>query len=190
MKTSVKRLYEAMFLVDSALAPASPDASRGSGAQTDWDSISSAAKKVLEKAGAEIVLMKKWDERKLAYEIAGRDRGTYILCYFHADGQNIRQIERDAQLSEKIMRVLILGTEGRDKECIERDIASQPAAGHSAGPSRSAGKKPCEAKADEARPVGAAATGEGGEATAAATPSRRKTKQQQNPTSDFTRDTQ
>jgi small subunit ribosomal protein S6 len=101
-----------MFLVDSA-------------AEADWDSISTATRKILEKAGAEIVSIKKWDERRLAYEINGKNRGTYILCYFHADGQKIRQIERDAQLSELILRVLILGTEGRSKEDIERDIASQ-----------------------------------------------------------------
>jgi len=101
LKAVVKRLYEAMFLVDSA-------------AEADWDKINAIIKKILEKAGAEIVSMEKWDERRLAYEIGGKNRGTYILCYFHADGQNIRQIERDAQLSESIMRVLILGTEGRE----------------------------------------------------------------------------
>ena len=94
MKTVVKRLYEAMFLVDSA-------------AEADWESINAATRKILEKAGAEIVSMKKWDERRLAYEIDGRNRGTYILCYFHADGQKIRQIERDARLSEPILRALI-----------------------------------------------------------------------------------
>ena len=101
MKAVVKRLYEAMFLVDSVT-------------QADWDKINAIIKKILEKAGAEIVSMEKWDERRLAYEIGGKNRGTYILCYFHADGQKIRQIERDAQLSESIMRVLILGTEGRE----------------------------------------------------------------------------
>ncbi len=152
------RLYEAMFLVDSTAPESSVEDKIGE------DGISSAARKILEKAGAEIVSMKKWDERKLAYKIAGRDRGTYILCYFHADGQKIRQIERDAQLSEKIMRVLILAASDRetsgdvagrlvpdgvsDKEDIERDIASQSAA---------AGKKPDEVKADESRPVTAAA---------------------------------
>ncbi len=112
MKTVVKKLYEAMFLVDST-------------AEVDKDSINGIIKKILEKAEVEIVSMKKWDERKLAYKINGKDKGTYILCYFHADGQKIRQIERDAQLSEPILRVLILGTEGRDKEYIEKDIASQ-----------------------------------------------------------------
>jgi small subunit ribosomal protein S6 len=150
----VRRLYEAMFLVDSA-------------AQADWDSISSAARKILEKAGAEIVSMKKWDERKLAYEISGRDRGTYILCYFHADGQKIRQIERDVQLSEKIMRVLILSTEGRDKEGVERDIASQPSA---------AGKKPDEVKADESRSVATVVADESGEVASAAPSRKRRTR--------------
>ena len=144
LKTVVKRLYEAMFLVDplgSKTAPsgagstaasngvdsghsaelsrspaeADPAAARRS-AETSWDSISTATRNILEKAGAEIVSMKKWDERRLAYEINGKNRGAYILCYFHADGQKIRQIERDAQLSELILRVLILGTEGRSKE--------------------------------------------------------------------------
>jgi small subunit ribosomal protein S6 len=129
LETTVKRLYEAMFLVDST-------------EETDWGSTSSTARKILEKAGAEIVSMKKWDERKLTYKINGRDRGTYILCYFHADGQKIRQIERDARLSEKIMRVLILATSGRDKEDIERDIMLQ-------GP-----KESDEVKANLAPPTG------------------------------------
>ncbi len=136
MKEVVKKLYEAMFLVDSA-------------AEADWETIDKATRKILKKAGTEIVSIKKWDERKLAYEINGRNRGTYILCYFHADGQKIRQIERDAQLSELILRVLILGTEGRSKEDmvthasdkrIERDIESQSAedSGHNTEVSREA----------------------------------------------------
>ncbi len=144
MKTVVKRLYEAMFLVDplgSKTAPsgagsteasngvdsaagADPAAARRS-AETSLDSISTATRKMLEKAGAEIVSMKKWDERRLAYEINGKNRGAYILCYFHADGQKIRQIERDAQLSELIFRVLVLGTEGRSKEDIEKDTCGE-----------------------------------------------------------------
>ncbi len=124
MKAVVKRLYEAMFLVDSA-------------AEADWDKINEIIKKILEKAGAEIVSMEKWDERRLAYEIGGKNRGTYILCYFHADGQKIRQIERDAQLSESIMRVLILGTEGR--ETAGRLSAEEGKSGQKTKVSREAG---------------------------------------------------
>ena len=125
MKTIVKRLYEAMFLVDPLGSKTAASNGVDSGAGADLDSISTAARKILEKAGAEIVSMKKWDERRLAYEINGKNRGAYILCYFHADGQKIRQIERDAQLSELIFRVLILGTEGRSKEDIEKDTCGE-----------------------------------------------------------------
>ena len=108
METIVKKLYEAMFLVDSAEA-------------ADLDAVITAIKNILEKAEAEIVSIKKWDERKLAYEINGKTRGTYILCYFRAEGGRIQDIERDVQLSERIMRVLILSAEHIKQEDIERD---------------------------------------------------------------------
>ena len=103
METIVKKLYEAMFLVDSAEA-------------ADWDAVITTIKNILEKAEAEIVSIKKWDERKLAYEINGKSRGTYILCYFKAEGERVGDIERDVQLSEQIMRVLILCAEGRESD--------------------------------------------------------------------------
>ena len=104
-----KKLYEGMFLVDSARAA------------SNWDGINSAIKRILERAGAEIVSMRKWDDRKLAYDIRGVGRGTYILTYFRADGGKIQEIEKAVQLSENIIRVLILGTEQMSKEDIEKD---------------------------------------------------------------------
>ena len=88
-----------MFLVDSVQAAA------------DWDGVTSVVKNLLEKAGAEIVALKKWDERKLAYNIRGKSRGTYILTYFRVTGDKIQQIEHDARLSEQIIRLLILSAE-------------------------------------------------------------------------------
>jgi small subunit ribosomal protein S6 len=107
------KLYESMFLVDSAEATA------------DWDGVIAVIKNILEKAGAEIVSIKKWDDRKLAYEINGHSRGTYILCYFRAEGRRVRDIERDVQLSEQIMRVLILCAEQQTAKDIEKDLISQ-----------------------------------------------------------------
>ena len=110
METDVEKmkLYEAMFLVDSEQAA------------SDWDGVNDVIQKMLQKADAEIVFKDKWDDRKLAYEIKGKSRGTYILCYFRADGQKIREIERAVQLSERIMRVLILRAEGMSQEDVER----------------------------------------------------------------------
>lgn len=98
-----------MFLVDSAKAA------------SDWDGVNAAINKILEKAEAEIVSMRKWDDRRLAYDIRRTGRGTYLLCYFRADGQKIQGIEKAVQLSENIIRVLILSTEQMTKEDIERD---------------------------------------------------------------------
>jgi small subunit ribosomal protein S6 len=107
------KLYEAMFLVDSAEAA------------TEWEGVTAAIKNILEKAEADIVSIRKWDDRKLAYEINGKGKGTYILCYFRAEGSKLRDIERDIQLSERIMRVLILCAEQRQAEDIKRDFISQ-----------------------------------------------------------------
>jgi small subunit ribosomal protein S6 len=101
-----------MFLVDSALAA------------RDWEGINKTIKNILKKAKAEIVSIDKWDERKLAYDIKGQSRGTYILCYFKVDGQKIGEIERDAKLSEKIMRVLILNAEHMTEEDIRKATSS------------------------------------------------------------------
>lgn len=109
MKTITKKLYEAMFLVDSTIA------------SSDWDAVETKIRNILQRAKTEIVSIRKWDERALAYEIGGQGRGAYVLSYFRSDGKRNSDIERDVQLSEHIMRVLILCTEGRDKEDIEKD---------------------------------------------------------------------
>ncbi|HEV57611.1 MAG TPA: 30S ribosomal protein S6 [Phycisphaerales bacterium] len=95
----MKRLYEAMFLVDSSLAA------------TEWDAVRGTIEHILTRHGGEIVSFKKWDERRLAYEIEGKSRGTYILVYFRGAADQIGAIERDVQLSERILRVLILRTD-------------------------------------------------------------------------------
>ena len=110
METVAKnKLYEGMFLVDSSKAGA------------DWDGIIAAIRTILEKAGAEIDSIRKWDDRRLAYDIKGKSRGTYILSYFRVDGARIRDIEKSVRLSEKIMRVLILSAERLRPEDIEKD---------------------------------------------------------------------
>ncbi|MBC8470767.1 MAG: 30S ribosomal protein S6 [Planctomycetes bacterium] len=110
METVAKnKLYEGMFLIDSALTGA------------DWDGIIATIRAILEKAGAEIVSITKWDDRRLAYDIKRTSRGTYILSYFRVDGGKIQDIEKSVRLSEKIMRVLILSGEQLSQEDIEKE---------------------------------------------------------------------
>ncbi len=99
MKTVAAKLYEGMFLVDSALAA------------SDWQGVNDTISSILTKVGAEIVSINKWDDRRLAYDIRGKSRGAYILAYFRVDGSRITEIERAVQLSEQIMRLLVLSVE-------------------------------------------------------------------------------
>ncbi len=108
MSTVVKRLYEGLFLVDSGEAAA------------DWKGINNTIEKILARADAEVVSTKKWDERRLAYDIEGKSRGTYILTYFRGDPSKIGAMERAVQLSEQIMRMLILRTDKMSAEDMEK----------------------------------------------------------------------
>lgn len=140
MKTASKKLYEAMFLVDSAKAA------------SDWNGIQKVIAKILERADGEVVSIKKWDERKLAYEIRGHSRGTYVLCYFRGDGKRNAEIERSVQLSEQIIRVLILCADHLKPEDIEKEtpaaLAEQDRVRQETGAltERSADREPTRAK--------------------------------------------
>jgi len=128
METKVKKLYEAMFLVDSAQA-------------SDWDRTISTLESVLKKIDGEIVSMRKWSERKLAYDINGKSRGTYVLCYFRADGERIREIEQAVQLSEQIMRVLILCAEDMVQEHVEKETPDERAEKQNQSPAQQENKE-------------------------------------------------
>lgn len=65
-------------------------------------------REVFERAEAEVIAMRKWDERRLSYAIKGQKRGTFILTYFRVRGSQIPNIERDFNLSEQVLRSLIL----------------------------------------------------------------------------------
>jgi len=110
LDTVVKRLYEGLFLVDSGQAA------------SDWDGVTASIEKALKRADADVVEMKKWDERRLAYDVNGKSRGTYILAYFNCDPLKISSIERDVRLSESIVRVLILRTDKMSKEDLEKEV--------------------------------------------------------------------
>ena len=113
METAVKKLYEGMFLIDSAEAA------------KDWDGVIETITKMLTKTDAEIVSIRKWDERPLAYKIRRCERGTYILTYFRAEGPRIHDLERDVELSEKIIRALILNAEHLTDDDLAKDTPAQ-----------------------------------------------------------------
>jgi len=75
---------------------------------TNADRVQEQLKRLMERADGELLRTKKWDERRLTYEIEKRKRGVYVLAYFRAPTDKIVGMEQDVQLSEDILRVLIL----------------------------------------------------------------------------------
>ncbi len=114
METVTKRLYEGMFLLDSAKA-------------SDWGAALEVIEKLLKKSDAEVVSIRKWDERKLAYEVNRQTRGTYVLTYFRVEGRRIPELEKNVQLSDQIVRVLILSAEQMTQEDMDKDTPATKA---------------------------------------------------------------
>ena len=71
---------------------------------------------MVERHGGEVLLIKKWDERKLAYEIKKQKRGTYIICYYKGPGASVTAIERDVNLNDDVLRVLITRADHLNQE--------------------------------------------------------------------------
>ena len=63
---------------------------------------------LLEKQGAEVLVARPWDERRLAYPIRGQRKAVYWMSYFRVEGSKIDEIERQSRLREVVLRHLIL----------------------------------------------------------------------------------
>ncbi|MDB5298447.1 MAG: rpsF [Phycisphaerales bacterium] len=87
--------YEGMFLF-------------GQSAAADVEASLKLVRSIIERHEGKILVIKRWDERKLAYEISGQKRGTYVITYFQAPSTAVAAIERDVKLSEEVLRVLVL----------------------------------------------------------------------------------
>jgi len=89
-------LYEGMFLLDNQVV------------REDWKKAKALVTDVLEKHGAQMKCSRSWDERKLAYPIRNRHRATYLIAYYEISGDAVPNLRRDFDLSEKVLRYLIL----------------------------------------------------------------------------------
>lgn len=87
--------YEGMFLF-------------GQSAIADLAGAADHVREILGRAGAELIAMRKWDERRLAFEIKKHKRGVFLLTYFTCDASQMASIERDCNLSEQVLRVLVI----------------------------------------------------------------------------------
>ncbi len=135
MSDDCKNMYEGLFLF-----PQSASANLKAAVDHVDD--------LLNRAGADVVSFRKWDERRLAFEIKGNKRGVYFLAYFRIEPSKLTVLERDCNLSEQLLRSMvtradhipmetITASEGRQQINDEIKLRSEPAAGDSQAPAAS-----------------------------------------------------
>jgi len=116
----------------------------------DFQRASEPVLRVLARCEAEVMSIKPWDERRLAFEIGGQRRGLYILTYFKADPSRIGEIEHDCQLDPGILRAMILRRDRLSQEQVQAATPALVRASKSSDlASEEADTKPAEAAADK-----------------------------------------
>lgn len=107
------RIYETTILVNAAQARA------------DHEGTLAAVRRAYEEEGAEFVEFEPWEERRLAYPIAGQTSALYLFGYFRADAAAVERIERRCRLTDVVLRQLIIVREGRDYDRIRAQREKQ-----------------------------------------------------------------
>ncbi len=113
--------YEGLFLINPTFAGG------------NWDAARQEVEHILNRANAEILHLRKWDERRLAYPVEGHKRGLYALAFFRCEGPKVAGIERDVQLSTNILRALIIKADHLGLADMEQMIPQQPAVDEHSG---------------------------------------------------------
>jgi small subunit ribosomal protein S6 len=108
------RKYEGLFLF-----PAS--------ASANIDDATGLVRSYVEKHGGKLHILKKWDDRKLAYEINKQARGVYILSFFEAPGSAVEAINREVNLGDQILRCLITDASHLSAEEVDNMKPQKPA---------------------------------------------------------------
>jgi small subunit ribosomal protein S6 len=64
--------------------------------------------KTIQTAAGEVLVSRLWEERRLAYPIAGQRKGTYWLIYFRGPSSMLTALNRQWEIHEGILRHLVL----------------------------------------------------------------------------------
>lgn len=96
-----ENVYEGLFILDSNLYAQDPNG------------CAEHVAGLIEPYGGELLASRLWEERKLAYPIGQHKKGTYWLTYFKVDGSKITEIERASEISELVVRSLVIRLDER-----------------------------------------------------------------------------
>ncbi len=122
--------YEVMYVIDPTLE----DSARSELINRFSD--------LVVKNGGEVDRVDEWGKRRLAYAIQYKTEGYYVLMYIKAPAELPREIERNMQISDSILRYLTVRYEG---ELPAKREPLKPYAPREAAPVAEAAAAPAEA---------------------------------------------
>ena len=131
-------VYEGMFLLDSNRYGRDPEGVAGQ------------VPGMIREAGGEVLVSRLWEERRLAFPIKGRRKGTYWLTYFRMDGRNLGELKRKSQLNENVLRMLFVKIDPRIVDTLV-EHAQEPEGKPAGEPTEE--KKPGPAEEKKAQPA-------------------------------------
>ena len=92
--------YEVMYVIDPALEDS---------ARTE---LINRFSDLVKKNGGEVDRVDEWGKRRLAYAIQYKTEGYYVLMYIKAPAELPRELERNMQISDSVLRYLTVRYEG------------------------------------------------------------------------------
>lgn len=94
-------VYEGMFILDAGKYSRDPAG------------LAQQINDLIAQFGGTVLAARLWDERKLAYPIKGHKKGVYWLTYFRMPGDNLTPFERQCEITDDILRKLVLKVDER-----------------------------------------------------------------------------
>ena len=88
--------YEALYILNASLDDAAKDA------------LIERFKSVVEGEGGSVESVDKWGVKKLAYEIAFKSEGYYVLMTFEAKPETHAELERQMRITDDVMRFIVV----------------------------------------------------------------------------------
>jgi small subunit ribosomal protein S6 len=89
-------VYEAMFIFDSNRFA------------RDRAALPAEVEGMIKAGGGEVLVSRLWEERRLAYAIAGQRKGTYWLIYFRGPSSIVAPLNHQWEIQEGLLRHLVL----------------------------------------------------------------------------------
>jgi small subunit ribosomal protein S6 len=137
------RIYEELFIV----RPESPE--------EEIDTLNGQLEGIIKQAGGSVDKIDKWGVRRLAYRVAKRGEGFYVLIQFRCDAQTVKEVERRLRVTDSVIKYLTVRIDEKLKWIEKRKKAREKRAARRPAPVVAPPAAPSEAPVPGAAMPGA-----------------------------------